>query len=258
MLLLDLENCTAGYSPTHFQHSFLPETYKPKVRVLHDGVDTSFWRRVPLAERVLGNRKFGPNTRIVTYVSRGFESMRGFDIFMKTAKRICEALPNVVFLVVGSERVCYGGDLKRIQAKSFKEYVLKQDKYDLKRILFLGPVKPNVLAHILNLSDLHIYLTVPFVLSWSMLDAMACGCTMLASNTAPVQEVIQHGQNGLLGEFFDVNKLAATAVEVLKDPAAYRHLGQAAEQTIADKYSLKLILPQITEFYEQVAAKRTR
>jgi glycosyltransferase involved in cell wall biosynthesis len=89
-----------------------------------------------------------------------------------------------------------------------------------------------------------------------MLDSMACGCTVLGSATAPVQEVIQHGKNGLLADFFDVDKLAATAVEVLKDPAAYRHLGRAAERTIAEKYSLKFMLPQITKFYEQVTAQQ--
>ena len=149
----------------------------------------------------------------------------------------------MVFLIVGSDRVAYGGDLKYIQEKSFTEYVLKQDEYDLKHLLFLGSVPPTELARILSLSDLHIYLTVPFVLSWSLLDALACGCTVLASDTAPVREFVRHGQTGLLRNFFDVDGLAETALKVLKDPEAYRHLGQAGEQLIRAQYSLERIDP---------------
>jgi glycosyltransferase involved in cell wall biosynthesis len=254
MILLDMEYCQAGYSPTEYQASLLPATYRPKVRVLHDGIDTKFWKRLPQsAERSFGPHKFGPDTRIVTYVSRGFESMRGFDIFMRAAKKIYTADPRVVFLIVGSDRVAYGGDLKFIREKSFKEFILKQDEYDLSRLIFLGQVKPSDLVRVLSLSDLHIYLTVPFVLSWSLLDALACGCTVLASDTPPVREFIRQGETGLLRNFFDVDGFAATALEVLQDPSAYRHLGQAGERLIRGHYSLETIIPRMTAFYEEVA-----
>src|SRR5262249_34383619 len=206
--------------------------YRPKLRVIHDGIDTDFWRRHPPDQRALGPHTFGPDARIVTYVSRGFESMRGFDIFMRAAKKIYTADPRVVFLIVGSDRVAYGGDLKFIADKSFKDFILRQDDFDLQHLLFLGQLKPPDLVQVLSMSDLHIYLTVPFVLSWSLLDALACGCTVLASDTAPVREFIQHGQNGLLQNFFDVDGFAATALHVLRDPEAYRHLGQAGEKLI--------------------------
>ena len=255
-ILLDLEYCQAGYSPTAYQASLMPEAYQHKLRVLHDGIDTQFWRRMALEERGIGSYRFGPETRIVTYVSRGFESMRGFDIFMRAAKKIMAADPRVVFLIVGSDRVCYGGDLKFIKDKSFKDYVLKQDDYDLSRLLFLGQVKPSELARIFSLSDLHIYLTVPFVLSWSLLDALACGCTVLASDTAPVREFIRQGETGLLENFFDVDGFAETALKVLADPRAYRHLGQAGERLIREQYSLDTIIPRMTAFYEAVADGR--
>ena len=160
----------------------------------------------------------------------------------------------MIFIVVGTDRVCYGGDLHHIAEQSFKEHVLAQDEYDLGRIRFLGRVEPHLLAQILSRSDLHIYLTVPFVLSWSLLDAMACGCTVLASDTAPVREVIRHNHNGLLCDFFDVDALTATALEVLKDPAAYRaQLGRAACQTVEERYSTEVILPQMVQFFEAVA-----
>ncbi len=101
---------------------------------------------------------------------------------------------------------------------------------------------------------MHVYLTVPFVLSWSLLDALACGCTVLASDTAPVREFIHHGQTGLLQNFFDVDGFVATALEVLKDPDAYRHLGQAGEQLIREHYGLHTLIPRMTAFYEEVAS----
>ncbi len=246
-ILLHLEYCTAGYSPTHFQHGLLPEAYRDKVRVIPDGVDTAVWRR--LAEPVPSK----DGTRIVTYVARGLESMRGFDIFMRTAKLIYERYPRVVFLVVGSDTVVYGSDRERITESTFKDHVLAQDAYDLDRIHFLGHVSRDELVRVLSLSDLHIYLTVPFVLSWSLLNAMACGCTVLASDTAPVREVIRDRVNGLMCDFFDVEGLAETAIGVLKEPLAHRDLGRVAVRTIQERYSLEVTLRQLTAFFEEVA-----
>jgi glycosyltransferase involved in cell wall biosynthesis len=247
-LLLQLESCDAGYSPTDFQARLLPDRYRSKIRVIHDGIDTSVWRR--------SMDPVGPpgETRIVTYVARGFEAMRGFDIFMHVAKRIYELYPNVVFLVVGSDSVEYGSDLEHIEEKSLKEHVLAQGDYDLDRIRFLGWLSQDSLVRVLSLSDVHIYLTAPFVLSWSLLNAMACGCTVLASDTEPVREVIRDGENGLLRGFFDEEGLAETAVAVLKEPQDYRHLGKAAERTIRDRYSTDVVLPRMRSFYAEVAS----
>src|SRR5579859_6289701 len=148
-MLLDLENCDLGYSPTHWQRDRLPALFHDKVRVIFDGVDTSLWKPDPKAPRRIGELSLPEDTRIVTYVSRGLESMRGFDIFMQVAKRLCDCLPNVLFLVVGQDRVCYGGDDKVTGKKTFKEWVLAKDKYDLSRIKFLDLVPPQTLAQIL-------------------------------------------------------------------------------------------------------------
>lgn len=249
MILLDLQNCAAGYSPTQWQRSLFPAEYQYKIETIFDGIDKEFWyhRQVP---RKIGKHIIPPGIRIVTYVSRGFESMRGFDIFMKIAKRICEARKDVIFVVVGSDRICYGGDLTYIKAKSFRAHVLAQDHYDLKRFIFTGQIPPTQLVEILSLSDLHIYLTIPFVLSWSLMDSMACGCTVLASDTAPLKEVIQHERNGLLAGFFDIDELARQALRVLEDPEQFRHLGRAAEQLIDEKYSLTKTLPKMLNLYQ--------
>ncbi len=252
MILLDLENCTAGYTPTRFQYGLFPQAYRPKLRVIHDGIDTHFWK--PVAPNYL--LEIPPNSRIITYVARGFESMRGFDIFMRAARKIYTARPDVHFLVVGEDRVVYGGDLRHIPEHSFKEHVLNQDDYDLSRFHFLGRVPPATLVQLFARSDLHIYLTVPFVLSWSLLNAMSCGCTVLASATAPVQEVISDGENGLLCDFFDVDGLAEAALEVLKAPQRYRRtLGAAARRTIEARYALRVTLPRLLEFFRETAER---
>ena len=183
MILLDLVNCRSGYSPTHFQRNLFPAELRHKIAVIFDGIETDVFQHRAGVPRRIGDRVIEPSTRVVTYVSRGFESMRGFDIFMKTAKRIYQRFPDVVFIVVGSDRICYGGDEKHIRHKTFREHVLAQDDYDLSKFVFTGMVPPRTLVDILSLSDLHIYLTVPFVLSWSLLNALACGCTVLASDT---------------------------------------------------------------------------
>jgi glycosyltransferase involved in cell wall biosynthesis len=251
MILLQLHTCTAGYAPTRFQQSQFPAAYSSKIEVIHDGVDTAFWRRLAVERRV-GGEVIPPDTRIVTYVSRGFEAMRGFDIFIRAAKIIAASMNNVLFVVVGSDRTCYGGDLRYIKTKTFREHVLRAEKPDLRRFRFLGMVPQMRLREIFSLSDLHIYLTVPFVLSWSPLNALACECVMLGSDTAPMQELIRHEENGLLAGFFDVEGLAAQALRVLKNPAEYRPLGLAGRALIEDQYSVEKTLPKMWDLFTRV------
>jgi glycosyltransferase involved in cell wall biosynthesis len=250
MILCDLQNCASGYSPTEWQRSLFPSEYQHKIQAIFDGIDRDVWYRRDVTRRI-GDREISSGTRIVTYVSRGFESMRGFDIFMKVAKHICEARSDVIFAVVGSDRVCYGGDLKHIKAKTFREHVLSQDNYDLSRFIFTGQIPVLKLVELLSISDLHIYLTVPFVLSWSLMDSLACGCTVLASDTAPVREVIQHERTGLLAGFYDVDELVKQALRVLDAPQEFRHFGQAGTLLIDEKYSLAKKLPEMLDLYQR-------
>jgi glycosyltransferase involved in cell wall biosynthesis len=252
MLLLDLENCDAGYSPTAWQRSCFPSVYQPKIRQIFDGIDTNFWKPRDDRHQQVANATFHSDTKIVTYVSRGLESMRGFDIFMRIAGRLCAERSDVVFLVVGEDRTCYGDESTIIGRQTFKEWVLSQDEYDLDRIRFLGRVSTPELAQILARTDLHIYLTVPFVLSWSLINAMAAGATVLASQTAPVQEFVQHGTNGLLADFFDVDRFVELAHQVLNDPPGHRQLGEEARRLVTERYSLDRCLAVLLDFYQQV------
>lgn len=255
MLLLDMENCQAGYSPTRWQRSQLPSAYRDRIEVIFDGIDTDIWRRYTDLPRQIGDRAIPPDVDIVTYVSRGFESMRGFDVFMQVAKRIYTERANVVFAVVGTDRIAYGGDEKYIKTKSFREHVLSQDDYDQDKFIFTGRLPPPDLARLLSLSDLHVYLTVPFVLSWSLFNALACGCRVVASKVGPVEELITHGETGLLADFFDVDGLTDHCLKILGDPAGHAHLGEAGMKLIEENYTLEKTLPQLLRLYERVLAE---
>lgn len=255
MLLLDLDDCDAGYSPTGWQRSRLPKQYQDKIHVIFDGIDTNFWQPRKNVPRVISGKNIPDDVKIVTYVSRGLESMRGFDIFMKVAKTICDRRNDVIFVVVGEDRICYGGDERFIGGKSFKHWVLSQDDYDLSRILFLNRIPPTELANLFSITNLHLYLTVPFVLSWSLMNALACGAVVLASDTAPVKEMIVHGTNGLLTDFFDIEKFANDAEKVLDAPNDYSALGKAGIEMIREKYSLDVCLPKMLDLYSSVLNK---
>ncbi len=252
MILLDLHNCSSGYSPTGWQRSIFPAEYRGKIRVIHDGIDTELYKHGGDARKRLGKLGIPSDRKIVTYVSRTFESMRGFDIFMRVARRIAASKPDVVFLVVGGDKGGYGGDAKHIKEKNFREHVLSQGEFPLSQMRFLGRVKPEVLATVLAASDLHLYFPVPFVLSWSLLDAMGCGCPVVASDTAPVREVIAHGETGLLAGFYAIDELAQRALELLEDPQRGRELGEAARRHIVENYSLEVCLPRLESYFREL------
>lgn len=251
-LLLDLHNCDAGYAPTDFQRAQLPVEYQAKVRCIFDGIDTSFWKPVGSPSRRVAGVEVPADHQVVTYVSRGLESLRGFDIFMRVAAGICRQRSDVTVLVVGEDRVAYGGDARFTGGKTFKQWVLENNDFDLSRIHFVGRIPPSQLVSLFSLSDLHLYFTAPFVLSWSLLNALSCGATVLASGTAPVREIIQHEVHGLLCDFFDVDRWVGAALEVLDRPQRFRSLGVAGRQLVERKYALPECLAQMRQLYQEV------
>jgi glycosyltransferase involved in cell wall biosynthesis len=257
MILTDLVNCAAGYAPTRWQRDLFPDPFRARIEVIHDGIDTGFWKRRAVP-RSIGEEVVDEGAKIVTYVSRGLEAMRGFDIFVRMAKKILATERNVLFVVVGEDRAHYGNDHRFVAARSFREHVLDFEQPDLTRFRFLGRVPRERLVEILSLSDLHVYLTVPFVLSWSLLDAMACECTVLASDTAPVREVLTDGVNGLLADFFDVDALARHALDVLRAPGDFHHLARAARARIEAEYDLDRTFPRMWELYRRALEARPR
>ncbi len=257
MIQADLANCDRGWTPTQYQRDFFPPEFRSKIEVIFDGIDTAIYHRRDNPQRLINGKLLAPpGKRIVTYVARGFEKMRGFDIFMEASRLIAEQYPDVLFVVVGKDTVHYGSDLKYFKEATYREHLLASGRYDLSKYLFTGFVSEETLAEILSISDLHIYLTEPFIASWSMVDAMSCGVVLLASDQRCVREYVEPGKNGLLVDFFDVEGLAKQAVEVLRDPVAYRPLAEAAMQAVQENYSVDVAMPRLKTFFETVAAKK--
>jgi glycosyltransferase involved in cell wall biosynthesis len=252
--LLGLVDAPFGYAPTHWQRQSFPERFRERIEVHFDGLDTDLYHPRAAGDlgRLLG-RSLPPGTRLVTYVARGLESMRGFDLFMQVAGRICHERSDVLFVVVGGDDAYYGWDSFFTGGSSFRQWALSRGDYDLSRFVFLGQIEPEQLAPLLARSDLHIYLTVPFVLSWSLFNALSCGAVVLASDVAPVREVIEPNVNGLLEPLFDVDRLTAAALRVLADPAEHRPLGEAARRLVEGRYSLDVAVPRLKEYFERQA-----
>jgi glycosyltransferase involved in cell wall biosynthesis len=256
-VLVSLVDCDSGYSATAWQKASFPARFQHKIEVHFDGIDDQLYRPGP-APRSIAGRSIPAGTRIVTFVSRGLESIRGFDIFMNVARRIYRERPDVLFVVVGNEEIYYGWDRLHTGEPSFKNWVISRGNFDLSRFVFLGQIDPKALAEVLRITDLHLYLTAPFVLSWSLLNAMASGAVVLASDVAPVREVIEPGVNGLLEPLFDVDRLAETALRVLDDPASFGPLGLEARRTIEERYSIEVAIPPLKDYFERVASAGVR
>ncbi len=249
--LMNLAACDAAYTPTCWQRDSFPERFRGKIEVHPDGVDTELYspRRPPPSLTAHG---IPDQARVVTFAARGLESMRGFDLFMKLARRIAAARPEVHFVIVGGDATHYGWDALFTGGRSFKDWVLARYEGDLSRFHFLGMVEPSVLALVLARSDLHVYLSVPFVASWSLLNALSSGCLVLAGDVAPVREIIEPGHNGLLTPLFDTDAQTDTALRALDDPAAFTRLRQAGRQRVAGRYSLDVAAPALAEFFRRV------
>ena len=252
--LVSLVACDAGYAPTHWQRESFPERFRPKIEVHFDGLDTELYRprqdeSGPALEGVPSN------ARVVTFAARGLESMRGFDLFLRLARRIARERSDVFFVVAGDEEAYYGWDELHTGGVKFKRWALERGDYDLSRFVFLGQVEPARLAAVLARSDLHVYLSVPFVLSWSLFDALSCGCVVLAGDVPPVRELIEPGRTGLLAPLFDEEQQAAMALRVLERPADYRPLGDAGRQLIEEKYALDVAIPELKAFFERMASR---
>jgi glycosyltransferase involved in cell wall biosynthesis len=250
MTYLHLHAVDAAYTPSEFQRSMCPEEWRHKMRVVPEGVDCQLFQPRDRPAEFQG-RIISPETPIVTYVSRGLESVRGFDIFMRVAKRISQRRPDALFLVFGAERTNYGHELLHIGQQSFKQWVLSQDQYDLDRFVFLDLIPMPELAALYNLSNLHIHLSAPYVPSPSILQAMASGCTILGSATAPVTEYIQDGVTGALADFDDVDGLTERAVALLEDRDRAGNLGTAARNHVLENYELGLCLRKLADYFQE-------
>jgi glycosyltransferase involved in cell wall biosynthesis len=241
--LLALDTVDLGQCPTEWQKSVYPRRYHPILNVIHEGVDSSVARPDPHARILLADQRLElrAGDEIVTYVARNLEAYRGFPSFMRSLPKVLAARPAAQVLIVGGDEISYGARLP--EGETYKKRMLAElgDSLDLKRVHFLGKLPYQGFIKVLQVSRVHVYLTYPFVLSWSMLEAMSAGCLVVGSRTPPVQEVMHHGGNGLLVDFFSPDEIADRVIDALEDGRAFASLRRNARQMVLDRYDLTSI-----------------
>lgn len=250
--LFSLESADWGISPTFWQQKQNPKPFRDKISILHDGVDTDAIQPNADATISLPNgRRFSRKDEVVTYVSRNFEPYRGFPTFMHAARLILERRPNCHILCVGADEVSYG---KKPQGgRTYRQQYLEMTKPDPNRIHWLGWLGYEDYLKVLRVSSAHIYLTYPFVLSWSMLEAMSAGCLVIGSATPPVEEVIENKHNGLLVDFFSPEAVADAVDKVFAHTDRMQQIRDNARATVVQRYDLKKLLPLHMQLVREVA-----
>lgn len=232
-----LSEADAGISPTEWQRSTYPEREQARIRVIHEGIDLETVRPDAGARyRLPDGREFGRETQVVSFVSRQLEPYRGFHTYMRALPELQRRLPTAHFVIVGSDGVSYGTAAPKPHS-CYREMLLAEvgSRLDMSRTHFVGRIPYADYLKLLQVSRLHIYLSYPFVLSWSMLEAMACGTPVLGSATPPVQEMIRDGENGFLFDFFDRDQLVERAVRILGMDAA--PIARAARECVEGRFS---------------------
>jgi glycosyltransferase involved in cell wall biosynthesis len=256
--MLQLSQADAGISPTHWQAAGFPESHRSRISVIHDGIDTTSLRPNPMATVTLSpGLVLSRDDEVVTFLNRQLEPYRGFHIFMRALPALFKQRPKAHVVVVGGDGVSYGAKLAEGQTwrkKMMDEIAHELDPSDFARLHFVGNLPYSTYISLMQVSKLHVYLTYPFVLSWSLLEAMSMGCAILASATAPVQEVIEDNVNGCLIDFFDHQGLALKAAEMLSNDELRQRLGTQAREDVYKRYDLNQIcLPKMLAWVDALA-----
>ncbi len=248
----------AGISPTKFQAATFPEPFRDKISVIHDGIDTNTVK--PNADAVLkisDDLSVTRDEEVITFINRNLEPYRGYHVFMRALPKLLKARPNAQVVLLGGDEVSYGSrppsgkTWKQIYIDEVREQISDED---WARVHFMGRVPYDVFLAMMQVSRLHIYLTYPFVLSWSLLEAMSTEAAILASDTAPVLEAIKHDETGWLTDFFDADALVEKANALLEDKETRARLGKAARAFVLKTYDLKTqCLPKQLEWVSGLA-----
>lgn len=248
-ILLELAACTRAAAPTGWQRDRFPEPLRGKLEVLHEGIDTSFFAPGPPTDD-LG---LPAGAEVVTYVARGLEPYRGFPAFVAAVELLQRRRSRLWAVVVGGERTWYGPVPPR--GRSWRELALDAcPGLDRSRLLLLPFLPQPRMREVLRRSDVHVYLTVPFVLSWSVLEAMATGCALVASDTPPVREVVEDGVTGLLADMRSPASIADAVERLIEDRTANARLRVAARSLIGERYALPRQLARQTALLAELAA----
>jgi glycosyltransferase involved in cell wall biosynthesis len=256
--LLALATCDRAVTPTEWQWRQHPVRYRQKISVIHDGIDTDAVHPDPAATLGLPDgTKLNFGDEVVTYVNRYLEPFRGLFTFAEAAAIVARKRPACRFLAIGSETGNYYGPHPP-KGRTYREMAIEKLGPARDRFHFLGTLAYADFIRVLQVSAAHVYLTRPFVLSWSVLDAMAAGCLVIGGATPPVAEVIRDEENGLLVDPYSPDELADRIDEALGDRPRMREIATAARQTVIDKYSLKVCLPAQQQLIENALGESPR
>ncbi|TAK42360.1 MAG: glycosyltransferase [Betaproteobacteria bacterium] len=253
-LLMALADMDWGICPTEFQRGTVPPEYRAKTSVIFDGIDTNVVRPDPGAFVTVNGRTLRAGDEVLTFVNRNLEPYRGYHVFMRALPEILRRRPNAVALIVGGDGVSYGAAAP--EGKTWKQIFFDEvkDRFDASRVRFLGRLPYADYLRVLQVSACHVYLTYPFVLGWSCIEALAAGGLVVGSRTPPVEEAIRHGENGLLVDFFDTAALASMVSDCLANPARYQALRAQARVGAVERYDLASVcLPQQVKLVERLA-----
>jgi glycosyltransferase involved in cell wall biosynthesis len=237
VMTLALTDAAAIVAPTEFQAAALPPIFRPRVRVIHEGVDVDAIRPGPAEPFVLPDgRVIAPGAPVITHINNHLEPLRGLHIFARSLPRLMAEVPDAQVLVIGRETGRpYGGSPP--EGRTWREVAFEGVEADPARLHFLGKVPHAQMLAALRLSTAHVYYSYPFVLSWSLVEAMASGCYILASDTPPLHDAIEDGVNGRLLPFFDVPALSEALIAACRDPQASAPLRAAARATAVAKFA---------------------
>ena len=262
-LLSELASADAGLCPTRFQYDQYPPHLRQRLIISHEGIDTNFFRPDPDEKLILpqptpdnpdNKLDLSAHPEIVTYATRGMEPYRGFPQFIEAAHLLLQQRPNVQIVIAGDDRVAYGKAAP--EGTTYKKMMLEKFPLDEERVHFVGSLPYGEYVKLLKCTTAHVYLTRPFVLSWSMLEAMSCEGLVVGSDTAPVQEVITNGINGLLVDFFRPDQLAQTLNNVLDRPRDFDLIRKKARETVLARYDLGSCLQQRLAWLSSLIAQR--
>ena len=260
--VMHFDMADAAISPTNFQADTYPWPFRGKIKVMHDGIDTKVIAPNNLATFALrSGRVLGRDDEVITFANRNLEPYRGYHVFMRALPKLLQERPHAQVVIIGGDGVSYG---KAPPGKTTWKQVLidevrpQIDDADWARVHFVGNLPHSQFVSLLQVSTVHVYLTYPFVASWSLLEAMSMGCAIVGSDTAPVKEFIEHEKQGVLAPFFDQEALVSSVVRLLDDPDLRKKLGQEARKKIQFYYDLHTIsLPKLIRWVDSLSHVRS-
>tara|TARA_Y100001954_G_scaffold234525_1_gene290197 strand:+ start:5046 stop:6257 length:1212 start_codon:yes stop_codon:yes gene_type:complete len=246
-----LDHAVAWVLPTRHQaNSFPVEFQGSRLCVIHEGIDSHLASPDPSVSYEVGGHRVDRSVPTITLVNRNLERLRGFDVFMRALPIIQAQHPTVRVLIVGDNEGGYGGG--HASGRPLREVMLEEldGQLDMNRIHFLGRIPHPYLIKLLQATWVHVYLSYPFIMGWSLLEAMSCGCCIVGSRGMPVEEAIHNGVDGVLVPMDDHQRLAQRVLVLLANPHLRQQLGFNARCT-ALSWDQSVTLPQLTDLVER-------